>query len=1013
MVDASIMINDFNQSSFGFGSTSQQAIRAFARTIAGTALRLTLTSWLRPERRFIDDLVAALPAFALEVGARGIEFDVEEAWSRGQPNGFSSHEAAANYLFDALTRVAGGLEQVVNCQVDALGSSKLAALAQRAGLLIPQAYSTPSHAVGTPYGPRGLQDRAVTKVAQATRASGRPMLMGLAAYNRTGWPRLSEQQLMRLELAHTCSLMPQGVAGARYWSWKHIAGFDGRGGNSYASAFFRSSIPTATPSPAATQTPAPRSEDAFEELGDDYENDAGDTDESLRELSFAHEWIEASPENDLESTEVASEAGEDLESLESDEALEADEAGEDVGAFEAGEDVGAFEAGEDWPTSLESDEAYGGEWDGRICAAIDGLLNEFSGVSVTIAGRAQRVHTPYFMNVGNRGQARPATLARYDRAQEQRRNASSALRALISEPRFRYARVAKPTPQELQAFLQAAADQNLIGVSGGGAPDAAACRAFMRQYGIGLDCSGFVSQAINQVIALFNDASDSDRIADVRNTGSASLKGDSSRFVRIRDPRDLCAGDTMWLSGHIRIISRAEARGSEIWFYTAESRAGNGDVGPTRAVWRLVPDASITEASETFNFVGYRLQRGSSADSTTPTWHNGSAHTYSRFRPLIGLLERRGVRSTPLGASPAPAAPRASEGLETRPLTQPEIDRLAPTVFRNAADIQAFFTRRGVASFAHWFNANLGKQVPFGSQEMRLNAAAQGRFTAFWNQIPVAYDRNTITILDFAALMCIVLNETGGDFSRHSERCGGGRSDARSQHAGLAYAFDKIEGVKGSYNNTRLNQTAGRLFNNQAFIDAHGSLAGASRLARQGDAFDGAWNSSYYPQGPGLFTTDEDLAVNGFIMQADFYKFRGRGIIQTTHRAAYKRIIQFIQGYSGSNPTLLRYKGRWQNVDPDTAATISSNDDWDNIFDVQEILAKGLSLHSGRGANDYRIMSTRAEELYRGPEGTPNDIGVCGSIYAMGKRISGRRRYGEGIYRDRVNALLLQALTLV
>jgi hypothetical protein len=257
VTDACIMINAVDDRSFGFGSVSEATIRAFAARLTGSAIRLTLTSWVRPERAFIDDLARSLPAVARSVGARAIELDVEEPWTRRRAVGLADHDAAADYLFAALAPArAAGLELAVTCQVDALPTAALRGVVRHADLIVPQAYSTfradvRSHAIGGAYGPGGLQERAVAKVDEAVQQSGRPVVMGLASYRRTGWPGHTGRDIMEMELSRTAALASSAaIRGVRYWSWKHIAGLDGRGGspaNPYALAFLRDSALRAAP----------------------------------------------------------------------------------------------------------------------------------------------------------------------------------------------------------------------------------------------------------------------------------------------------------------------------------------------------------------------------------------------------------------------------------------------------------------------------------------------------------------------------------------------------------------------------------------------------------------------------------------------------------------------------------------------------------------------------------------------------------------------------------------------
>ncbi|WP_137896345.1 hypothetical protein [Ramlibacter sp. 2FC] len=377
---------------------------------------------------------------------------------------------------------------------------------------------------------------------------------------------------------------------------------------------------------------------------------------------------------------------------------------------------------------------------------------------------------------------------------------------------------------------------------------------------------------------------------------------------------------------------------------------------------------------------------------------------------------------TTTAPSPSPAVsfgtpPRTATTTE---LTQAEVDRLAAIRLRNAAQIEAFFQRGGQAGFIDWYNAGLAHSAPFSARgAIATSRLVRDRFTAFWNQIRTAFDRDEISALEFAAFTAISINETGGNLWAHPEssgRGGGGRTDSRGRHPGLAYFFDRIElrpgRFKASYNQLSGGRTAGSLFDDAEYIAAHGSLAGANRLARHGSDFGGAWSGSQYPQAD--FGTGEDPAVNGFIMQADFYKFRGRGVIQTTGRSSYKRVVDFIKGYGGSNAVLGDFCRRWASLSSDIACTRSRTEDWDRIFEQSEMLAKGLALHAGT-RNDYRRMSTTATLLMNMPTPTPssrNPSGQTGSIYTMGRRISGSSAYGRGVYRDRVLALLHGMLTL-
>jgi len=259
------------------------------------------------------------------------------------------------------------------------------------------------------------------------------------------------------------------------------------------------------------------------------------------------------------------------------------------------------------------------------------------------------------------------------------------------------------------------------------------------------------------------------------------------------------------------------------------------------------------------------------------------------------------------------------------------------------------------------------------------------RFDAFWDQIPDVFGKPQITMVEFCALMSIGIQENSGDLWANPEKVG------TAGHPGLAYAFDRIPGKKQSYNHANGNWEARKLFTDDSYVAAHRGLPGATRVLKNG--VDPAWAGETWPTG---FATAEDASVNGFVMEADFYKFRGRGIIQTTGRADYTPLIEFIlhDPAAGANPALAALAQAWTQAarampDPvNTIASISTNTDWDRAFGQAPILAAGIRIDSNSKGH-YLDLSHDAGILSAG-------IGTEGSLYFMARKING------GSYPDQV-----------
>lgn len=633
---------------------------------------------------------------------------------------------------------------------------------------------------------------------------------------------------------------------------------------------------------------------------------------------------------------------------------------------------------------------YGEKWDRRIRSTLESFLTAFEKIPINAGGSTIPVHPPYYINsTGSENSRR-----RVERAAQNRRRDAAKIKGLLNG-RFE-ATVGKATMQQIHDIVQGAVNADLVTAADGTTLTSADLRAWLVTYGLGVDCSGFVSQALNLVLktALGRELAAAEKI----NTNSLGLNAAISgrtKFDLVANPGQLCPGDTMGYNGHIRIVTQvAQQADGAIEFYTAES-SSIGDIGPTANRWRYRTPTTFTG-----------LQRFGGADGAS--WAPGDVGkrvTFSRYKALAAA-----VAASPDGPS-AQALALLSSGLDlnTADVSEEFVTRAHARAFHGAEEVNQFFQTLGATDFIDWYNKNLAGHGPFAERGKITARNAGGLFTTFWQapQIRALYDGDTVNLLDFVALTCISINETGGSLKNHTEACGNGRVGVDGvRHRGLAYAFDEIVWPKRgggttrkrSYNTLSGNIPAGRLFADPAYVRAHRSLGMGDRLngADGTDGIDPRWNGTRYPED--RYSVDENLAANGFIMQADFYKFRGRGPIQVTGRGGYRLVLRrLVNNYGGTNAVLTKYKTKWTGVDVNAALTASTNADWDTLYGETEFLALSVRAHS-EGVKGYLRMSDNAGQFLQ------RTSKAHGSVFRMGALI-GSTSYAT-LYRNRVMAML-------
>ncbi|WP_067469881.1 hypothetical protein [Nocardia amamiensis] len=331
-----------------------------------------------------------------------------------------------------------------------------------------------------------------------------------------------------------------------------------------------------------------------------------------------------------------------------------------------------------------------------------------------------------------------------------------------------------------------------------------------------------------------------------------------------------------------------------------------------------------------------------------------------------------------------------------------QLGQAAAVEFFNATDVDNYFLDTTGKTFAGWFSATLAGRGSWGPLSMSMDIDTLNRFTETWNAFPaiVGTDRGAgvpgISLPEFATLMAKFLHETGGRLLfRGAETVGG------YGHPGLSYAFDSFviqrpgenPFTKGSYNTSNGNRTAFACFHDPVYLAVFGTLAPTAQVVRDRTE----WKGTVWPSGVPT-TIDSSTA---FLQEADFYKFRGRGAIQSTGRVAYLPIVDFVRGYTGDDSRITVVKQRWATVATtlasqgitlttnDDFATASSNADWDALFQSITIQAVAIRGHNNIPGKHYLPMSSSAAVL----RGTGR-----GSAYFVAIAIAGNNpSYGNDV----------------
>ncbi|NEH59824.1 hypothetical protein GR198_29310 [Rhizobium leguminosarum] len=301
---------------------------------------------------------------------------------------------------------------------------------------------------------------------------------------------------------------------------------------------------------------------------------------------------------------------------------------------------------------------------------------------------------------------------------------------------------------------------------------------------------------------------------------------------------------------------------------------------------------------------------------------------------------------------------RIDDGIVVSDFVSPKIpakylNELCTTPIGSADEIDAIITQKTGINFIAWFNSTVSGTKYWETKNIS-HADAPANFKKFWDLFPT--HRGSLSLLDFLTYMSVFINEVDGNLTFRSEKI---NSVKHKTQPGITYLFDRLivdspefgKWSKKSYNEAP-NRTCFQLFNDASFRRQFSELKYAAQLSGTQDR---VWDGKLYPRATYPVSTSPE--ETGIILECDFYKFRGRGLIQTTWRANYHPLAEYIQHYNGVSPTIRDLKKRWDGISADRALTISSNVEWDTAFKdpACEVLTYGVWRH--REDNGYWLST--------------------------------------------------------
>ncbi len=312
---------------------------------------------------------------------------------------------------------------------------------------------------------------------------------------------------------------------------------------------------------------------------------------------------------------------------------------------------------------------------------------------------------------------------------------------------------------------------------------------------------------------------------------------------------------------------------------------------------------------------------------------------------------------------------------------------------------QDFWVTETSKSFKDFFNKNCSKQnswsVTTTGKQANIIAVpeADNRLSVIFTSqnINAVTGQNDISIYQFLIMTSVMLNETGGSFVLSTGEYG----DAKYM---FSYNPDipKVSyNCSTSYNKTACstlgNRTAYDLFRDPVFLN----VPARATMYKPKNINDPAWQGYVYPDSEPRGNNKQDSGksnypILGLIAECDFYKFRGRGVIQLTGRGNYSKWLDFIKSnkstipFNAASQTIIN---NWGVDSVDTIATKITNVELDTLFADNALAILVFKTHSSNKA---------LTEMYN--VSSPDTF--IDLAYAYGKSIGGTK-YGT-LFANRV-----------